>query len=274
MCGLQRVEKNPGEIAFFKLLHSELKKAEHFFERAEEQYNIRERRVLDSIQIVRKPNSTMVEEKWLYLAKSVYGLYKDLLLLETYAIMTYCAFSKILKKHDKNTGCDTRKGYMANFVNKANFTNYPNVLEMIARCESMYEEVSENLEAEGKENLCEDERLFISMINRLNAPMLGAAQEVGAPSAVDVRKSMKKRSSISGSSTMQNQGVPSKVASSLRSLLEENDAKSEGSSRCLSDDNDEPPLSLSESRGIGYELQQLKRSLHMSEIETAKKMRK
>lgn len=32
-------------------------------------------------------------------------LYKDLLLLENFAIMNYCGFSKILKKHDKVTGC-------------------------------------------------------------------------------------------------------------------------------------------------------------------------
>lgn len=31
-------------------------------------------------------------------------LYKDLLLLENFAIMNYCGFSKILKKHDKLTG--------------------------------------------------------------------------------------------------------------------------------------------------------------------------
>lgn len=32
------------------------------------------------------------------------SLYKDLMMLENFAIMTFCAFSKILKKHDKNTG--------------------------------------------------------------------------------------------------------------------------------------------------------------------------
>jgi len=31
-------------------------------------------------------------------------LYQDLLLLENYAVMNYCGFSKIVKKHDKLTG--------------------------------------------------------------------------------------------------------------------------------------------------------------------------
>ena len=77
------------------------------------------------------------------LAKSVYRLYTDLLLLETFCIMTYCSFSKILKKHDKVTGFETRAAFMSNIVNKANFTHYTTLQEMIDRCEKLYSEVSE-----------------------------------------------------------------------------------------------------------------------------------
>ena len=152
--------KSPGEVAFFKLLHSEFKKASHFFDRATEEFTIREERVRGGMDIMRKPNSIMVNEKWGLMAKSIYRLYKDLLLLETFAIMTYCSFSKILKKHDKVTGYDTKNAFMANIVNKANFTHYPKVLSMITRCEKFYEEVSANLLKEGKEGLYEDERRF------------------------------------------------------------------------------------------------------------------
>lgn len=152
--------KSPGERAFFKLLHSEFKKASHFFDRATEEFTIREERVREGMEIMRKPNSIMVNEKWGLMAKSIYRLYKDLLLLETFAIMTYCSFSKILKKHDKVTGYDTKNAFMSNIVNKANFTHYPKVLGMIARCEKFYEEVSANLLKEGKEGLYEDERTY------------------------------------------------------------------------------------------------------------------
>ena len=57
-----------------------------------------------------KPGSVMVQDRWSQLAKALYRFYKDLLMLENYAIMTFCAFSKILKKHDKNTGFKTRGG--------------------------------------------------------------------------------------------------------------------------------------------------------------------
>ena len=152
--------KSPGEVAFFKLIHSEFKKASHFFDRATEEFAIREERVRQGMEIMRKPNSIMVNEKWALMAKSIYRLYKDLLLLETFAIMTYCSFSKILKKHDKVTGYETKNAFMANIVNKANFTHYPKVLSMITRCEKFYEEVSANLLKEGKEGLYEDERTY------------------------------------------------------------------------------------------------------------------
>jgi len=166
------IGKSPGEVAFFKLLHAEFKKVTMFFERASEEYKIREERVREGMRIMKQPNSIMVNEKWSLMAKSIHRMYKDILLLETFAIMTYCSFSKILKKHDKVTGYETRSAFMENVVNKANFTHYPKLMEMISRCERMYEEVSEFLLREGKESLYEDERLFINMINRLNEQVL------------------------------------------------------------------------------------------------------
>jgi hypothetical protein len=213
----EELGKSPGEIAFFKLLHAELKKATHFFERAQEEFSIREERVQEGMEIMKQPNSIMVNEKWSLLAKSIYRLYKDLLLLETFAIMTYCSFSKILKKHDKVTGYQTRVAFMANVVNKANFTNYPNVLGMISRCERMYEDVSRYLLHEGKEALYEDERLFINMISRLNEQVLDFADGEGALDRKEGRR-------LPGASLPISQRKEGTAISSLRSLVEENDA--------------------------------------------------
>lgn len=163
------IGKSPGEVAFFKLLHSEYKKASHFFDRATEEFTIREARVREGMEIMKQPNSIMVNEKWSFLAKSIYRLYKDLLLLETFAIMTYCSFSKILKKHDKVTGYETRNAFMENIVNKANFTHYPQVLAMISRCEGLYGEVSTNLLQEGKHGLYEDERKWTEVLAFVSA---------------------------------------------------------------------------------------------------------
>jgi hypothetical protein len=213
--GTDSIGKSPGEIAFFKLLHSEYKKASHFFDGAQQEFAIREERVREGMEIMKQPNSIMVNEKWSLLAKSIYRLYKDLLLLETFAIMTYCSFSKILKKHDKVTGYDTRNAFMANIVNKANFTNYPQVMAMINRCELLYAEVSEHLLREGKHGLYEDERLFINMIHRLNEQVLGTAESEGAE-----RKVAPKRPVVHVSMPVEKE---SRATLQLRSLVEEND---------------------------------------------------
>ena len=220
--------RSPGEVAFFKLLHSELWKAEHFFGKAQEEFAIREERVREGMEIMKKPNSIMVNDKWSLLAKSLYHLYKDLLLLETYAIMAYCSFSKILKKHDKNTGYDTRNAFMSNLVNRANFTHYPKVLKMISSCEAMYEEVSAHLAREGQEGLGEDERLFINMIHRLNAQVIDTAEAEGGPAGhLNDRKENlegKKLSAVAISPSKDNRGE-AKRQSELRSLVEDNDAR-------------------------------------------------
>merc|ERR1711920_375017 len=62
---------------------------------------------------------------------------------------------------------------------------YPNLIEMITRCESLYDEVSQLLPSPasvGPVFLREDERLFIHMISRFNEKVIeNAAGEEGAP---------------------------------------------------------------------------------------------
>ena len=211
--------KSKGEIAFFKLLHAEFRKAVFFFEKAQMEFEIREERVREGFQIMKQPGAIMVNEKWAMMAKSVFKLYRELLLIETYAIMTYCAFSKILKKHDKWTGHKTRGPFMTNVVHKANFTHYPKVLEMISRCEKLYEEVSQRLLEEGKQGLYEDERLFINMINRLNDQVLTTPDGEGA--AAQARKN-DIRLDVGAQESKNAAKAESQEVSTLRSMLEEN----------------------------------------------------
>ncbi len=228
----QELGRNPGEIAFFKQLHVEFKKASHFFDKAQQEFSIREERVREGMEIMKRSDA-LASEKWALSAKSIYRLYKDLLLLETFAIMTYCSFSKILKKHDKVTGHQTRTAFMSKIVNKvrcldcspvrsgsfpvqptssskSNFASYPKVLDMINRCEQMYEDVSKSLLEQGNEALYEDERLFINMISRLNEQTLG---QEDAPE----KNLARRRSSITPIDDSQTHSGP---LSSLRSLVD------------------------------------------------------
>jgi hypothetical protein len=227
------IEKHPGEIAFFKLLHSELKKTSYFFDRAQQEFVIREERVRNGLEIVRQPNSITVNKKWSRLAKSIYRLYKDLLLLETFAIMAYCSFSKILKKHDAVTGKETRIAFMKNIVNQAKFTNYPQVLEMISRCEALYTEVSENLVRDGKEGLYEDERLFIHMVRRLNDQVSDTAEGEGAE-----RKETSRRPVVPTQTCPTNEDK-SDMTMSLLSLVEKNEKSKKENQTSFDDHGDD-----------------------------------
>jgi len=239
----EELGKSPGEIAFFKLLHSEFRKATFFFEKAQQEFVIREERVREGFEIIKQPNSIMVNEKWSLMAKTIFKLYRDLLLIETYAIMAYCAFSKILKKHDKVTGHSTRGPFMTNVVNKANFTHYPKVLEMIDRCEKLYEEVSERLLQEGKSGLYEDERLFINMISRLNSQVLEGPDGEGAAAQARKEKDFHRMAEINS------QQPESQDVTTLRTMLEENEARKNAA--LLSEDSELIDRKRSSSEGLG-----------------------
>ena len=140
-------------------------------------------RLHEGREIFSRPGSMVVHDPWSCLARSSFKIYKDLLLLECYAILTFCAFSKILKKHDKVTGRSTRNAFMTSMVQGANFSDTTRLQQMIEGCERRYNEASSYLEKAGRPNLQEDERLFISMITRINKDIQEDAGTEGAPSA-------------------------------------------------------------------------------------------
>ena len=222
---IQSIVTSPGEKAFFRLLHFELKKTQKFFSQTQKELQIREERVRDGFNVMKRPHPFMVNDKWLSVAKSIYNLYKDLLLLETYAIMAYCSFSKILKKHDKVTGYETRKAFMTRLVNKTEFVSYPTLIEMISRTESLHDEVSLNSHVKGKEGLSEDERLFINMIHRLNSQIMNKAEKHTLDTCMQ-RISREIPVSLAGDKSFSQQlntTTNCKLTDSIKNLVAEND---------------------------------------------------
>lgn len=173
--------KQPTEVMFFKCLHNELRKAIHFFDRTCEEYQIRANRLREGTKILKMSGYALVGDKWLVMARAAFKVYRDLVLLETYAIMTYCGFSKILKKHDKLTGRNTRAAFMRSMVSKANFSDTAQLQGMIQMSQLKYKEASIELEKAGRTNLQEDERLFINLIAQINEDVLEMADEEGTP---------------------------------------------------------------------------------------------
>lgn len=163
---------------FFQALHEELKKVSDFFEEAEETFVIREQRVRNGIREASTAAFTSYNASS-KAALSVAWLYKDLLSLETFAIMTYCCFSKLLKMLDNKSGLQLGLKFMYDVVNKANFTHYPRTRNMIQKTHILFEEVQHNLSKEDACMLQTDESLFIDAVVRLRNDELSALRHSG-----------------------------------------------------------------------------------------------
>lgn len=98
------ISKSSCEVDFFKLVKSEMKKVSDFYASTEQLYRIRKTRVWDAFDMLQTEGVIHEKNTWTRLLCACVKFYKDALLLENFAVMNYCGFSKILKKHDKLTG--------------------------------------------------------------------------------------------------------------------------------------------------------------------------
>ncbi len=163
----EELRKSSLEIEFFKLIKNEIKKATEFFASSEEIYRIRHKRVKEAYQLVVENNDDKKYDKntWTRLLMACVQFYKDVLFLENFAIMNYCAVSKILKKHDKLTGFATREAFLRNVMPLQNFTTYPFVLTLIKEAEKLFSDIQS---LESVMPLKDEEKLFIEAIRDLN----------------------------------------------------------------------------------------------------------
>ena len=98
------MNQSEAEVRFFRLLKKEVKKVADFYCSSVELLTIRRDRIRTAHTILRDDDQLYDKEAWTRLLSSCVRFYKDILLLENFAIMNYCGFSKILKKHDKHSG--------------------------------------------------------------------------------------------------------------------------------------------------------------------------
>jgi SPX domain protein involved in polyphosphate accumulation len=140
-CNPSIISKSACEVEFFRALRIELKKASDFFASSEKLYRIRHERVIAGYLKLQEDGKKYDKNTWSRLLRACVKFYKDVLLLENFAIMNYCGFSKILKKHDKLTGFSTREAFMRKVMSKQNFTHYPYLLELLRKSEQLFAEI-------------------------------------------------------------------------------------------------------------------------------------
>jgi SPX domain protein involved in polyphosphate accumulation len=141
------LSKSEAEVEFFKAVWAELKKINCFFSSVQELYKLRYHRLLEGYKAMKSPQksgrTSQDHEKgrWTRLLAACANFYKDVISLENFAVMNYCGFSKILKKHDKHTGFKTREAFMRNVMSKQEITKYPIVIDLLKKSEEMFVEI-------------------------------------------------------------------------------------------------------------------------------------
>eukprot|EP01138_Halocafeteria_seosinensis_P000767 gb/GECG01000787.1/.p1 GENE.gb/GECG01000787.1/~~gb/GECG01000787.1/.p1 ORF type:complete len:327 (+),score=46.88 gb/GECG01000787.1/:1-981(+) len=140
----EELASSPLEVEFFTHLQEQLQKISEFYDSIEygmcTQYHhliesfSQQYGGLDASNILRKLSETDA----LQLLDNIAKFYTDLLLLENFAVMNYCGFGKILKKHDKVTGFETKSSFMQRVVNQQEFARHERLLKMLQRTEHAY----------------------------------------------------------------------------------------------------------------------------------------
>ncbi|CAM9271448.1 unnamed protein product, partial [Heterosigma akashiwo] len=112
------------ESEFTKLVVNELRKCCNFYDTMSTQLQQRKswiRQCLDHYERHAVNENLRPRAR---LLQACLNFYRDLLLIENYAIMNYCGFSKILKKHDKRSRYKIRDTFMTRFVQAQDFARY------------------------------------------------------------------------------------------------------------------------------------------------------
>jgi SPX domain protein involved in polyphosphate accumulation len=132
---------------FFKQLNEEITKIATFF--AQEQKNLSVKATSVSLLAERVVQSCgkAGQKRMLHptahdkTVQECVSFHKELLMLESYAVLNYCGLSKITKKHDKITGFVTRQKFMVNVVNKQPFAHYAALKVLLQRTEGLFEQL-------------------------------------------------------------------------------------------------------------------------------------
>merc|ERR1719473_143578 len=135
---------SPCEVAFFHMPRVELKKASEFYENTVQQMELRRKGLLEGVRLLRAGPTIKASRdarSHAFIVAACIKFYKELVLLENFCIMTYCGFSKILKKHDKMTGHRTREHFMQRCVNGQPFTQHERTIALIKEVEAVYAEL-------------------------------------------------------------------------------------------------------------------------------------
>mmetsp|Transcript_35777 Transcript_35777/g.45525 ORF Transcript_35777/g.45525 Transcript_35777/m.45525 type:complete len:345 (-) Transcript_35777:379-1413(-) len=172
------------ESEFTKLVLHELRKCSRFFLSLNGQLDQRKTWIQQCLEQYQGSQSNESMQPRMRLMQSCLNFYRDLLLIENYAIMTYCGFSKILKKHDKRSKFKIRDQFMTKFVQTQEFARYTTVITMLAEIEQIFVAIkSEDVQQRDQDQeLQGEQKLFIDTLRKMNEEALKIHEEESQPS--------------------------------------------------------------------------------------------
>ncbi|CAM9635219.1 unnamed protein product, partial [Sphacelaria rigidula] len=153
----EALSNSRSEVEFFRLMDYEIRRGAQFLSLAEGQYVLKTRAVLDGYRttqhILESPmlgltgmlSQAATTDMWIRLLHSCVSVYAELLLLNHWMVLSYCGFTKILKKHDRWTGFMTKEKYLRS-VMKQHFTSYPRLHGMLRDMEALYCHISKHVQ--------------------------------------------------------------------------------------------------------------------------------
>lgn len=128
----QKIVQSTAEREFFKALLAELNKVEARFN------ELWEKVLVATKEWEAETTDPKDTEQLAGLLQRCTNDHMFVLLVENYAVLNYCGFTKILKKHDKLRSTLTRDKYMNRMVNEKSFSKFDRMHEVLLTIEKRF----------------------------------------------------------------------------------------------------------------------------------------
>jgi len=165
---MRLISENPDEQAFFLALRKQLCKVSESFKEMDRRAMAQFLQFTKRLGKVRSTCKTPSEQEVEALVTDLAQIHRHLILLRNFAVLNYCGFTKILKKHDKVTGFETKDKFMLKMVNEQPFSSHETLKMALEIVTEEYEALKDGNWAQGsaprkvdtfKESILETHRL-------------------------------------------------------------------------------------------------------------------
>ncbi|EQC28029.1 hypothetical protein SDRG_14125 [Saprolegnia diclina VS20] len=134
----ESIRESANEMNFFRTLRADMAKIADFFVKTQQRYGDLLGHLETHFKAFEQARDATNHDTKTQIMGACVALFKEMLLLENFALINYSGISKILKKHDKWTGYNTRTKFVEQVLNKQPFATYSQLLTMIHRVETIF----------------------------------------------------------------------------------------------------------------------------------------